>query len=141
MKPTSTPRPAHTAARSLPRRLRWLQPLLALAGLGGLAPTASAHVPAVVPAVVPAAVPTAVPTAVPVDVTIDLKTDVPQSAPAIERVQQLRARLLALDARLADASAAQPGHSPPDEQVAQWKKWNDWNNWNNWTDWSKWNKV
>ena len=121
MKPSSALRPTPKAAHSLPRRLRWLQPLLALAGLSSLAPTASAHVPA--------------------DVPIDVPIDVPTAASAIERVQQLRARLLALDARLADPTAAQPGQSPADEQVAQWKKWNDWNNWNNWTDWSKWNKV
>lgn len=93
------PTPVPPVGKALPRRLRWLQPLLALAGLGSLPPGVPAR-------------------------TVD-------AAPAIERVQALRARLLAADAGAASGTAAK-AQAPAAPQVAQWQKWNDWNNWAKW---------
>ncbi len=53
------------------------------------------------------------------------------SAPAIERVQALRARLLAADAAVLRAARG-PSQGVEDPQVAQWQKWNDWDNWAKW---------
>ena len=53
------------------------------------------------------------------------------SAPVIERVPALRARLLAADAA-ARRAASGPAPLADDVQVAQWQKWNDWDNWAKW---------
>ena len=55
---------------------------------------------------------------------------VPPTAPPIERVADIRARLLARDAQAADA---------PDAAVAQLNRrnWPNWTNWNNWLKWGK----
>ena len=59
---------------------------------------------------------------------------VPPAAPPIERVADIRARLLARDAQTAaDAPDA------PDATVAQLNRrnWPNWSNWNNWLKWGK----
>lgn len=88
-----SPRPAERGGPALPRRLRWLQPLLALVGLASLPPALPAR-------------------------ALDSPT-------LIQRVPELRARLLAAEQRVADLP-------PAADQLALWKKWNDWNNWAKW---------
>lgn len=100
------PDPHHTSEgpSNLPRRLRWLHPLLALAGLSSL------------------------PTALPAR-SLDTATPI-QQVPALRaRLLAADARATATTSPATPPAAAA---APPDDQVAQWKKWNDWNNWAKW---------
>ncbi len=57
------------------------------------------------------------------------------AAPPIERVAEIRARLLARDAQAGTPDAM----APSSDEVAQLNRrnWPNWSNWNNWLKWSK----
>ena len=67
--------------------------------------------------------------------------------PAISRLADIRARLLAPDERLAGQAPIEPPSAAPDGPMAQWfnwpnwSNWANWNNWNNWNNWVKWSKF
>jgi predicted NBD/HSP70 family sugar kinase len=55
-----------------------------------------------------------------------------QPTAAIERLADIRSRLLAQDAALQGLGVNGEG---PDPAVAQWNNWANWNNWQNWLKW------
>lgn len=70
------------------------------------------------------------------------------SVPPIERLADIRARLLAQDELLAATNGPDEGESVgPDGPMAQWfnwpnwTNWGKWNNWDNWNNWVKWSKF
>jgi hypothetical protein len=57
------------------------------------------------------------------------------SKDAIDRVDDIRARLLATD----PTPPQQPGEVPgPVSQWYNFPNWPNWNNWNNWVNWGNW---
>jgi hypothetical protein len=59
-------------------------------------------------------------------------TEVAPPTAAIERLAEIRSRLLAQDAALQGPGVDGDG---PDPTVAQWNNWANWNNWQNWRKW------
>ena len=63
------------------------------------------------------------------------------AAPPIDRVDDIRARLLAASAAPADTDEAPLGPLAAWMNWPNWGKWANWNNWNNWGNWGNWAKY
>lgn len=61
------------------------------------------------------------------------------AVPPIQRLADIRARLLAQDRQLANLGQGPAEASAPDGPMAQWFNWPNWTNWANWANWDNWN--
>jgi hypothetical protein len=57
--------------------------------------------------------------------------------PAIHRVDEIRALLLAHDARAAARASRAEGDDADGVELAQWANWAKWQNWSKWNNWGK----
>lgn len=60
---------------------------------------------------------------------------------AIDRVADIRARLLAADPPRADEAGDALGPVCQWYNFPNWPNWNNWRNWNNWGNWGNWLKY
>ena len=72
----------------------------------------------------------------------DVVANTTPSAPAIERVDDIRRRLLhsdtGRDAPPADAAGTNLGLVAQWFNFPNWRNWGNWNNWRNWGNWGNW---